>query len=166
MATKKYTHETLYKDIEALDKVTHPFSIVAIKDTYHPYPNQFLLYRDHKWNCNFFLNYRTQPTEEQNISFIKTKLSQELHLPIANISLHKVGQVLQEKYAVKENRQKVYDHAYYEAKLTAFPEELQHHSFVIDGKEFVWMTLDEMKNDKEIQEKNLDVVNQVSNLIP
>lgn len=142
------------------------FSIIAIKDTYHQYPNHFLLYRDRKWDCNFFPNYRTQQTEESNVSFIKAKLSEELHIPVADISLKKVGQVIQEKYAVKEERKKVYDHSYYEAIMTNFPEKLQSPSFVIDGKEFIWMTLDEMKNNKEIQEKNLDVVNQVSGLMP
>ena len=65
-----------------------------------------------------------------------------------------------------KKKRKVYDQSYYEAIISNFPKELQEHSFVIDGKEFVWMTLDEMKNNKEIQEKNLDVVNQVSSLIP
>lgn len=73
---------------------------------------------------------------------------------------------MQEKYAVKEDRKKVYDHSYYEAQLTTFPKELQSRTFVIDGKEFIWMTMDEMKNNRDIQAKNLDVVNQVSNMIP
>lgn len=166
MAAHNYTNEILYKDIKALDKVTHPFSIIAIKDTYPPYPNHFLLYRDYKWNCNFFLNYRTQETDEKNIAFIKARLSQELHIPASEISLKKLSQVIQEKYAVKDQRKKVYDHSYYEAVISKFPKELEEHSFVIDGKEFIWMTLDEMKNNKEIQEKNLDVVNQISRLIP
>ena len=104
VAVHKYTHETLYNDIEALDKVTHPFSIIAIKDTYQQFPNHFLLYRDHKWNCNFFLNYRTQATEEQNLAFITTRLSQELHVPTEDISVKKVGQVIQEKYAIHEEK--------------------------------------------------------------
>lgn len=165
VAVHNYTHETLYKDIEALDKVTHPFSIVVIKDTYHEFPNHFLLYRDHKWSCNFFLNYRTQSQEDKNIAAIKARLSQELHIPEKDISLTKMGQVIQEKYAVKEEKKKVYDHSYYEAKIATFPKGLQGHDFVLDGKEFVWMTLEEMKNNKDIQEKNLDVVNQVSSFI-
>lgn len=81
---KNYTHKKLYEDIAALDKTTHPFSIVVIKDTYQPYSNQFLVYRDTKWQCNFFLNYRTQSSETENEQFIKQRLSNELKIPLAD----------------------------------------------------------------------------------
>ncbi len=165
---KNYTHKKLYEDIAALDKTTHPFSIVIIKDTYRPYSNQFLLYRDTKWQCNFFLNYRTQSSEAENEQFIKQRLSNELKIPLAGITLVKLGKILQEKYAVKEAHSKVYDHTYYEARIApaAFPAALKEKTCTIDGKTYCWMTMEAMRQDKEIREKNLEVVNQVDSFLP
>jgi Ni,Fe-hydrogenase III component G len=57
--------------INNLDEVTHPFSIVAVKDTYNEYANKFLLYYDKAWKCWFFFSFHSQ--QENDEIHVKTK---------------------------------------------------------------------------------------------
>lgn len=161
----KYTKEDLLNDICDLNQITHPFSIVAIKDTFNNYPNKFLLYYDERWDCKFFFSYRTSNDDNENIKNIKKRLSNELKTPIKSINVKFVTESIYQKYSVSDKIQKMYDHKIYYAKILDFDDELKKKSFIIDGKKFYWMTIQEMENDPDIQKKNLDVVNLVKNNI-
>ena len=71
----KIGHKQLMTDIKDLDEVTHSFSLVAIKNTFEEFPNQFLLYLDSKWDCWFFPNYATKEDEIENRENIIERLS-------------------------------------------------------------------------------------------
>ena len=61
----------LYDEMVANNEMEHPFSIVAIKDTFREFPNKYLLYYDNRWNCWFFFNFKTVENAEQNEASIK-----------------------------------------------------------------------------------------------
>lgn len=161
----KYNHEKLGKEIIDLDQTAHHHSIVAIRDKFQKFPNRYLVYEDKAWQCRFFLNYPTQLTETENVDFLKRKISGALKIPVEVISLTKKGQALQQKYSERHHEMRVYDHVFYEGEISDFPEALQETSFILDGVTYYWMTLEEMKQDTDIQKKNLDVVKEVEKLI-
>lgn len=160
---KRYSSDDLLNEISNLNEITHPFSIVAIKDTFNQYPNKFLLYYDERWDCKFFFSYRTVDDDIKNII---SRLSNELKISRDSISAEFVTEEIYKKHSVSDNIDKVYDHKIYFANIAQFTDELKATSFTIDGKKFFWMTIQEMERDPDIQEKNLDVVNLVKSNIP
>lgn len=160
----RYSWKTLFKEILNMDQTAHHHSIVAIKNTFDPYPNRFLVYEDTAWGCRFFPNYPTQESEEANEENIRRHLSRELKIPMDYITIVKKGSALQEKYSVKHQCNRYYDHIFYEAGISEFPEELRKDTFRIDGRQYEWMTIAEMEDDPDIQKKNLDVVGKINEL--
>lgn len=159
----KYDHKILYHDIENLNEITHPFSIVAIKDTFNEYANRYLLYYDKSWNCWFFFSFKTM--EEQNEENIRVRLSNALHIPKDNISLYYKLERIQPKYSIKDNMHKVYLHRLYEAKISNFTDECKVDRFEVDGVQYRWMTIEEMETDETIMDINKDVVSMVKDRI-
>jgi hypothetical protein len=159
----KYDHKILYHDIENLNEITHPFSIVAIKDTFNEFSNRFLLYYDEAWKCWFFFSFKT--IETQNEENIKTRLSNLLHIEKKNIDLQYKLERIQPKYSIKDNINKVYLHRLYQGYISDFPEVYKNNQFEINGVKFKWMTISEMENDSTIKKINQDVVSMVKDKI-
>lgn len=153
-----YNHHDLYNDLKKLDKITHPFSIVAIRDTFNKFPNRFLLYYDERWDCDFFFSFRTVDNNSENI--IK-KLSSELQLDERYIKVDYKTQKIQSKFSESDKIQKTYEHKLYCADISHFNNLLKQNSFEINGKKFKWMTIEQMEQDENIKKKNLDVVDLV-----
>lgn len=158
----QYNQESLYKDIEQLNEVTHPFSIVVIKDTFNKYPNRFLLYYDERWNCKLFFNYRTVEDNEKNII---SRLSNELKVKKEDIAVDFVTEQIYRKYSVSDKKDKVYDHRIYHVDIAEFSKNSMENEFEIDGKKFYWMTLNDMEKDADIREKNIELVDIVKTSI-
>ncbi len=154
----KYSADLLQKDIENLNEIEHPFSIVAIKDSFIPHPQRYLLYYDNRWGMNLFPNYRTQETEEANTANISKRLSNELGIPIEMLAVELKGFELHEKYSVSDKKKKVYAHTLYQAEVKEFPKALQADSFTIGDRQYSWWSIDKMETDTNIKEHNLDVV--------
>lgn len=105
------------------------------------------------------LNYKTIDDESENEKNIINRLSQELKIAPEEIGLIKKRQeIYSKKSASHENQLRIYDHILYVANLSLFPEMIKEKNFDIQEKAFTWMTLQEMKQDKDIQEKNSDVL--------
>lgn len=151
-----YSGEKLYEDIKNLNQITHPFSIIVIKDTFNKYPNRFLVYYDNRWDCNLFINYRTL---ENNINNIKTKLSSDLKVDTKYIDVDFVYEEIYRKYSVSDKINKFYEHKFYYVIIKKYKDILKSDKFEIDGKKYSWMTINEMEHDEKIIEKNMDVVN-------
>lgn len=158
---KPCSGDVLRADIMNLNEVTHPFSIVAIRDTFNEYPNRFLLYYDTRWDCRFFPNYRTKAVEDENVENIRRRLSSELKVDADKISVSFCGERIQRKYSESDKVMKSYDHRLYSAALP-LSGELCKDDFIIDGKHFYWETVGQMYEDAQIRTKNLDVVSFVS----
>ena len=159
-----YGQERLMKDIKDLNLIQHPFSIAVIHDDFQEFPNRFLLYYDTRWNCWFFPNFRTVSDETDNMANIRDRLSKQLKIPAEQISAQFVTSRIQQKFSVSDRQVKVYDHRLYRITLPA-SDLMKQDSFIIDDRQFCWKTIDEMRADPEIQEKNLDVVSFVEESI-
>lgn len=155
----KFDYKRLEGEIMELDETKHHHSLIAIKDTFNDHPNRFLLYFDKRWKSRLLLNYKTIEDESENEKNIVNRLSQELKIAPEKISLIKKRQeVYSKKSASHQNQLRIYDHILYVANVSLFPEMIREENFDIQGKAFTWMTLQEMKQDKDIQDKNSDVV--------
>ena len=150
-----YSQEDLCKDIEELNEVTHPFSIIAIKDSFNNYSNRFLVYYDERWDCKLFPSYKTVDNNEDNI---KIRLSNELKVGKDCISLEYKTYEIHRKFSVSNNETRVYDHRAYSATLKNFSAMMKGDTFEIDGKKYFWMTISDMEKDERIMEVNSDVV--------
>lgn len=159
----KYDHQVLYHDIENLNEITHPFSIVAVKDTFNEYANRFLLYYDKSWKCWFFFSFKTM--EEQNEENIRVRLSNALHISKDNISLQYKAERIQPKHSIRDDVDKVYLHRLYQAKIASFSNEVRADEFEVDGVQYRWMTIEEMETDQTIMDINSDVVSMVKDKI-
>ncbi len=156
-----YNQEDMYNDIKKLDEVTHPFSVIAIKDTFNEYANRYLLYYDGRWDCKFFPNYKTVDNDEDNI---KSKLSSELKVDEAKIKLEFKTFEIQKKFSVSHNEDRVYDHRAYVAQITHFSDVMKKDEFEIEGKKYCWMTIHDMEKDERIMQINADMVGLIKGL--
>lgn len=156
-----YNYEDLLVDINKLNEIAHNHSIVVIRDSFNPFPNRYLVYEDKSWNCQFFLNYKENPNNEE---FIRNHISRELKIEPDDIELSYVAQKLHEKYSESAKENKVYSHKFYLAEIKKFPDQMQKDSFKCDGKTYYWKSLAELEEDKNVQKKNMDILNYVKEL--
>ena len=92
-------------DINKLNEIAHNHSIVVIKDSFQKFPNRFLVYEDARLGCEFFLNYKENPNNEE---FIRSHISNELKIDSGDIQLKYVAQKIHEKYSESAKENKVY----------------------------------------------------------
>lgn len=145
-----------------MNETKHPFSLIAIKDTFNPYPNRFLLHYDKDWDCNLFFSFHTKEDEKNNLENIQEKLSHLLKVDMDSIRLKYVDEIIQTKFSQRDKQKKVYDHRVYYAQIDAFPESEQSDTFEIDGITYKWLSIADMRKDPRIQAVNMDVVDFVS----
>ena len=160
-AIHKYTYEQLYKDIQDMNAIEHQFSIVAVKDTFNDYPNRYLLHYEPDWKCDLFFSFRTMDSETENIENIKAKLSSLLKVDKEKIQVEYKKESIYSKYSVKDKEQKIYHHRLYLAEIKKFPKDERQDQFSLDGIDYKWLSIADMRKDIEIQAKNLDVVDMV-----
>lgn len=135
----------------------HPHSIILIKDDYNKNANRFLVYDDPRWQCRLFLNYHTldQGDDNANISNIQKHLN--LDLKVTSEPGCFLFEELHSKYSVSAKKNKYYIHRFYRFHISG-NELLKQDTFVIDGRTYHWMSIAEMEQDKNIMEKNGDIV--------
>lgn len=155
-----YSHQKLCDEIEMLDK--HFYSLVAIKDTFNRYPKRLLLYRDEKWNAEFFPAFRTTPGErELDRKNICKLLSTYLEIDESDIKLTFLEEIDNQEKIYKtddHNEKRVYDHRYYLAEIKRFNKRVKKDQFIIMNRSYRWMTFSEMESNKKIYEKNKEVI--------
>lgn len=141
-----------------MNKTEREYSIVAIRDTFRESPDRFLVYYDEGWKCWFFPNYPTK--EKENEKQIAEKLGKELEIENCVTFIRK-GDWTNEKYSTEHEERRTYHHTLYEVVIYNISKDEQCDTFVKNGKQYRWMTLDEMAQDADIQEKNMDVVEKI-----
>ncbi len=151
------------EELKANNEIEHPFSIVAIKDTFREYPNKYLLYYDTRWNCWFFMNFRTKENPEVNVSSIKSGISAKLKVDVNDIELDYKAEAMHHKHSESDNEDKWYHHSLYNCELLNFRDELEQDNFIIDDVKYKWMTIAEMEKNPSIKQHNMDVVEFVKN---
>ncbi len=107
------------------------------------------------------MNYKEN---ENNESFIKDHLSAELKIDIDDIKLAYVSQRIHEKFSVSAKENKLYCHKFYRAEISNLPENIRSDSFEIDGRKYYWRTLQELEANKNVMQKNKDIVEFVKGL--
>lgn len=162
---RKYTYKDLFMEIKNQNEITHPFSIVVVKDEFNKYPDRFLVYYDTRWKCRLFLNYHTQDNPEENEAKIKDGLSHDLHVEESDIKMDCKDVFLHKKYSYSDQCEKWYEHTIYQAHISNLPENEHSDSFEMGGRQYYWMSLAEMERDQTIMEKNSDIVSYVKQLI-
>lgn len=142
---------------------THSHSIVLLKNTFQDRPNKYLVYYDARWDCRLFLNYKTYNDLERDVDNIINHLQLDLQVDKEYIQGSFSFSKIHEKYSVSAQKNKCYNHSFYEYKISQFPELLKQSDFKIDGKHFYWMSIAEMEADPRIMEVNSDIVKMVKN---
>jgi hypothetical protein len=161
--SKKFDNNMLFEEMKANNEIEHPFSIVAIKDTFRDYPNKYLVYYDNRWSCWFFMNFKTKDNQEANISNIKQGISSKLKVDIGDIEINYKAEEMHHKHSESDDIDKWYHHSLYSCYLQNFREELEKDDFSIDDVKYKWMTIDEMEKNPSIKKHNMDVVEFVKN---
>ena len=144
------------KEIEDLDMIQHNHSLVIIKESFNDNIKRFLLYYDEKWDCKLFLNYKTQ--ERGDEAAIIANVVKELKLNQKEVKCRYITSKLQEKYLVSHRENRIYNHRLYELQVNRFSEQEMGKDFVVNGKHYYWMSIEEMEKDDNIRNKNLEVV--------
>lgn len=158
-----FNKDRLFDEIQEANLMKeHPHSIVLIKDTFNPNANRFLVYYDSRWDCRLFLNYDTITSDfQQDEDNITHHLQLELKVPEEKMECAFEFEQVHEKYSVSAKENRCYRHRFYKFVITEFSEFIMQDSFVIDGKQFFWMSIADMEKDKRIMEANSDIVNMV-----
>lgn len=164
--TNKFDFAKMYDDIRNMNKIEHPFSIIAIKDSFNEHPNRFLLHYDPRWDCRLFFSFSTAEGEGENIERIKERLSNALKIDSGGMSVALVAEEIYTKFSESDKVNKLYHHKFYSVKLGAFSDTLKQDSFTIDGVDYSWMTINDMVQDPDILKKNMDVIGIVNRCIP
>lgn len=136
--------------------IQHNHSLVIIKESFNDNMKRFLLYYDEKWDCKLFLNYKTQ--ERGDEAAIIANVVKELKLNQKEVKCRYITSKLQEKYSVSHRENRIYNHHLYELQVNRFSEQEMEKDFVVNGKHYYWMSIEEMEKDDNIRNKNLEVV--------
>ena len=149
---RNYTHQDLYDDIVKLDVITHPFSLVIIRNEFEKRPNKFLLRYNERWNCWLLPYYKTT---SDDVEHLRQCLSEDLDVD-ANVIVRKERKIY-EKFSPTAGKGKVYDHTFYYA-----PVKLQRchkqDEFTIGGAQYKWFSIADMQADENIMKMNSDVI--------
>lgn len=107
--------------------------------------DKILQYYDNRWKSYLFLN-----TKEDLSKYVSTKLNNKIN----NIEL--LDDIVHQKYSIPYHVNKLYHHIIYKVTLE---KNLPLETFKINGIEYKWFSIEELKNNKRIQEVNSDIVN-------
>jgi len=148
----KYTKDDLIKDIERLNMTERKSSIIAIQNTEHP--TKYLLYSDLGWGLKLFPNFATVSDDTDNI---KRKLSEELEINAGCIHVEHKTTAHEIKYSTEHDEERSYNYTLYKARIDGFEHD-EEDSFSIAGKNYVWMSIPEMLEDKTLKKHNEFVI--------
>lgn len=126
----------------------HEFSLLAIKNG----NNQYLQLYDERWKCWLFPYFRST---DNNCENVETKINEQLGIVL---DCEYVTLADHCKYSVSDDVYKVYHHKLYKTVMDVIPNNINSTEFEIGGRQYKWMSINEMENDSLIMEKNDDIV--------
>lgn len=146
------SQEDLLKILQLVAEINtniyHDFSLVAVKRK----DGKFLQKYDEDWKCWLFPYYRTT---DNNKADIEKQVEKELDIK-CDISYITVAEHC--KYSVKDEVYKRYKHKLYKVDLMDIPEHMIESKFELSTIRYKWMAIEEMEDNKEIMDKNDDIV--------
>ena len=161
--TGRYTDEDMYKDVTALNRKLIRSSIVAV--TSADKPNQYLLYHDNGWDCDFFPNHRSSDDYETDRTSMAEYLTREYGMKVEPSDLRLVGTDTNSKLSTEHNEVRDYEYRLYLLRLPDTPESWDSDGFRVLDKDCRMMSVGDMLSNERINEINHDVVAMVRDLI-
>ena len=153
----RYDADSLYEDIKHMDRTEVRSSIIAIRNR----NNQYLIYYDEGWACDFFPNHATA-SPETNEARSAEYLQHNFGLPEATCPLDLVAEGSEAKPSTEHgNELRYYEYKLYRATVTEMPDGWDAPEFLTQGKRCKWLTLDEMMADQRTNGINHYVISLV-----
>ena len=163
---RAYDFEKLYEDIKKLNTFDNQYSLVAILNDFEgESSNKVLLkYFPNNWNTYMFLSYRSAPENDKNN--VISRVAKSLKIEKKHIKAEFLTEIPnQQKYSPDRKLVRPYHNKYYKVSICEFPEFLKQHEFTLEGIKYKWMTIDEMREDNQIQANNADVLREFEKYI-
>lgn len=168
ISKRHFKVEELYNRISECvqDNEEHPFNIIIIKNKNGT--GRYLLHKKTKWGCFLFPDYKVENNpfnEEKEKSCLIDKLKSDIFDGKDEIEIEKRKDFISNKFSVNDGYPKKYHFYIWIVKENS--SSLKSRNSLITkivrkhGHTFKWMTMDEMRNNKVIMERNRDVVDQV-----
>ena len=140
----------------------HSLVILTAPNPSDPSKPRYLTYYDERWDCRLFLNYKSQGFGDA--AYIVEHLSSDLEVEKERIDIRYLGSKKHEKYSVSHGENRVYNHRLCKVTIDKWERSEQDY-FIVKGKTYYWMTLNEMAKDLNISKKNMDIVNFVREIL-
>ena len=136
----------------------HKHAIIIIENN----KNEYLQYYDERWKSFLFLNCKlVGDVENKNII---DDLVNKLHLNNNKLECKYLTDKIHKKYSECAKKEKEYHHYFYNIDIKNMPIIMKQKNFSIDNVKYSWYTLEELEQDKRIQEVNSDIVAYIKKL--
>ncbi len=136
----------------------HAFSLLVIKDNSEKYFGKYLLKYDKRWKC-YLLPYNATKIDDDK-EFVKSVINRFSGL---KCEIQEPKKIEQTKFSFSDGYEKTYTHLYYgitiSVKNSILPDD---DSFKIGKDKYKWFSIQEMKENPKIMERNSDVVKYIS----
>ncbi len=139
--------------VEFMKDVKHKFSLIAIQDT----EGRFLQSYDERWNCWLFPYFKTLDSNKENIDREVSILLQQ------DVSTKYIARTTHCKYSVSDEVYKIYEHMLYGVVLDEIPEHMVGELFELGEKTYSWKRMKDLELDRNVMDKNDDVIAFVKN---
>ena len=147
-----------------MDRTEKRSSIVAVRDPQDK--SRYLLYRDVRWDCDFFPNHDSDGTVPMEEPVLKEWLSDTFHIPEDAFTLSYIREMSHTKPSVSHGGAlRDYVYRLWVADVSKKPAEWNVDRFVEGGYECRWETIAGMEADPRIMEVNEDVVGLVKGYV-
>ena len=155
-------YETLYGEVRELNRPLVRSSIVAV--TTEDRPNQYLLYHDDGWECDFIPNRRSSDDYETDTTNMAEYMKREYMVPVKPSGLRLVGTSTNSKLSTEHNEVRDYEYRLYLLRLHETPEPWAGERFRILDKDCCMMSIGDMLSGSRMNSVNHDVIAMVRDM--
>jgi hypothetical protein len=124
--------------------------------------NEYLQYFDERWNSYLFINCKLEDGFS-NKNIIEN-VSNKLEIDEKEIKCTYIAEKTHKKFSESAKKEKEYQHYFYSIDIKNMPDIMKKSNFIINNRQYLWLTLNKLENDERIQKVNSDIVNYVKEL--
>lgn len=157
-----YSLDAFYQDIVRASE-HHNFSLILLKDSSGIFPNRYLMKKDKRWKCYLFPYLRTLDEKDRDYESVFQFLENTLRISSRSCRCTETKEADFTKASVSSNMTKTYHHTFYQiaCDVASNPQLNKKSTIRIDGQTYKWFSIDDMKNDKRMMERNRDNITYV-----
>lgn len=157
-----YSVDAFYQDIVRAGE-NHNFSLILLKDSSGVFPNKYLMKKDKRWKCYLFPYIRTLDEKDRDHKSVSNFLENTLRISSHSYKFEETKEEDFTKASVSSNMTKTYHHTFYQVScdIASNPPLNKKSTIRIDGQTYKWLSIDDMKNDRRIMERNRDNITYV-----